>query len=123
MKVCGRGEQFSLQPLFLQSLSVVGFEVITAVVMKTPIFSDITPCSLLEAGSKLCFGCCLLLLVSCLPYSSILKMEVTYSSETSVIFSGLHAVISLKTELFFLSLIFSHTKFSFMTKKIALVLT
>jgi hypothetical protein len=52
----------------------VGFEVLTAVVMKSCIFCDKT---LLAT----CFT-----LVSCLPYSGTLKMEATSSSETSVEF-------------------------------------
>jgi hypothetical protein len=39
-------------------------------------------------------------LVSCLAYSSILKMETTCSSETSIYFNGLHGVISQKKQLF-----------------------
>jgi hypothetical protein len=38
------------------------------------------------------------MLVSCLAYSSTLKMDVTSSSETSA-FNGLHGVISQKIEL------------------------
>jgi hypothetical protein len=55
----------------------VGFEVLTEVVMKSYIFRRITPCSLLAT----CFT-----LVSCLAYSSTMKMEATCSSETSVDF-------------------------------------
>jgi hypothetical protein len=40
------------------------------------------------------------MLASCLAYSSILKMEATCSSETSVDFQRLTGVISQKTELF-----------------------
>jgi hypothetical protein len=40
------------------------------------------------------------ILVSCLSYSSILKMEVTCSSETWVDYSGLHGVMSQRTRLF-----------------------
>jgi hypothetical protein len=43
----------SLQDL-VNSFTYVGFEVLTAVVMKSSIFSDITPCSLLKIN--LCFG-------------------------------------------------------------------
>jgi hypothetical protein len=87
------------------SLSHVGFEVLTAVVMKSTIFWDITLCSLLNVNRRFrgiyhlhfqgrrisqtrnqheallatCFT-----LVSCLAYSWTLKMEVICSSETSV---------------------------------------
>jgi hypothetical protein len=54
----------------------VGFEVLTAVVMKSANFWDITLCSLLPAFT----------LVSCLAYSSTLKMEAICCSETSVDF-------------------------------------
>jgi hypothetical protein len=40
------------------------------------------------------------MLVSCLAYSSTLKMEATCFSETSVDFQGLHGVIFQKIELF-----------------------
>jgi hypothetical protein len=83
----------------LNFLRSVGFEVLTAVVMKKSIFWDITPCSPLQM--KWCFRgtCCLhlqdqrisrlflspaLTLVSCSTYFSNLKMEATCSSETSV---------------------------------------
>jgi hypothetical protein len=46
-----------------ERLYFVGFEVLTAVVMKSSVFWDVA---------------------SCLTYSSTLKMEATYSSETSV---------------------------------------
>jgi hypothetical protein len=39
-------------------------------------------------------------LVSCLAYSSILKMESTFSSETSLISNGMHGIISQKLKLF-----------------------
>jgi hypothetical protein len=45
-----------------------------------------------EAGSS---ACRLLLLASCLPYSSTLTLEVIYSSETSALFE-LHGVITEK---------------------------
>jgi hypothetical protein len=82
--------------------SVVGFEVLTAVVMKSSVFWDITPCSLLKVNELLggtspssglnnkpikkqqldnCFTH-----VSCFAYSYTLKMEVTCSSKTSVNF-------------------------------------
>jgi hypothetical protein len=46
------------------------------------------------------------MLVSCLAYSSTLKMEATYSSEISVAFSRVHGVISQKIELFMEKIIF-----------------
>jgi hypothetical protein len=60
----------------------VGSEVLTAMIKKGSIFWGVT-----------CF-----MLVSYLAYSSILKMEAIYSSETCVDFH--HDVISQKTELF-----------------------
>jgi hypothetical protein len=71
----------------------IGIEVLTAVVMKSSIFWDITPCSTSKAGRRF-GGICLhhqgLLptssLVSCLAYYLTLKMEATCSSETSVDF-------------------------------------
>jgi hypothetical protein len=56
---------------------MVGFEVLTAVVMKSSVFGVITPCSNLAAC---------IILISCLAYSSTLKMEVTCYSETSINF-------------------------------------
>jgi hypothetical protein len=73
---------------------------------KISIFWDITPCSSLEVSRRF-GGTCLLqvaLLASCfmlvyyLAYYSILKMEATYSSETSA-FNRVHGVIFQKTEL------------------------
>jgi hypothetical protein len=73
---------------------LVGFEVLTAVVMKSNIFWDITPCSPLQVNRH--FGgtyrlhlFCLpsaFTLVSCSAYSSTLKIEAICSSETSVHF-------------------------------------
>jgi hypothetical protein len=54
------------------------FEVLTSVVMKCTIIWDITPCSPLKAPA--------FTLVSCLAYSSTLKMEAICFSETSVDF-------------------------------------
>jgi hypothetical protein len=39
-------------------------------------------------------------MVSCTAHSSTVKMEVKYSSETSVDFSGLYGVVSQRMELF-----------------------
>jgi hypothetical protein len=60
---------------------VAGFEVLTAVVMKSTVFWDITPCSPLETLLAIYF-----MLVYFLAYSSTLKKEATYYSETSVDF-------------------------------------
>jgi hypothetical protein len=70
------------------------FEVLTAVVMKCPIFCEIASCSPLKFNRR--FGGTrrlhlgspnyLLNAGSCLAYYSTLKTEVTYSSETSVDF-------------------------------------
>jgi hypothetical protein len=73
----------SIRPIrFISSLTNilrihVGFEVLTAVVMKSSIFWDITAELYLPPS---------LMLVCCLAYSSTLKTEVTCSSETSVHF-------------------------------------
>jgi hypothetical protein len=77
--------------------SVVGFEVLAAVVMKTSILWDIMLCSLLKVnrpfggicrlhlqGRRISSAC--FLLISFLAYSSVLKMEAARSSETSVDF-------------------------------------
>jgi hypothetical protein len=72
-----------------------GFEILTAVVMRSSIFWDITPCNALKitgildehfttvfrADAKLC-----MLLVSCLAYSSTLKTEARFSSKMLVDF-------------------------------------
>jgi hypothetical protein len=85
---------------------ILGFEVITAVIMKGSIFWYITPCSLLkvnrrfgrtylpffwieeESKKEMIMNLTLLdsisMLLSCLAYSSTLKMEATCYSETSV---------------------------------------
>jgi hypothetical protein len=49
-----------------------------------------------KAGSKLLVAC--FMLISCLAYFSNLKMEVTYSSETTADFFGLQGVISRNKE-------------------------
>jgi hypothetical protein len=61
----------------------VGFAVLTAVVMKSTIFWDIMPCSPLKVNRELPPA---FTLVSCLAYSSTLKVEAICSSETSVRF-------------------------------------
>jgi hypothetical protein len=68
----------------------VGFEVLTAVVMKSTIFWDITPCCPLKVnrrfgGTYRLFSACFHA-GSCSAYSSTLKMEAICSSETSVEF-------------------------------------
>jgi hypothetical protein len=98
-------ERPSLTPAQKNSLNHVGFEVLTAVVTKSSLFWDITPCSPLKDNRRF-GGTCLLhlqgwrisqarnhvclppafTLVSCLAYSSTLKIEETWSSETSVDF-------------------------------------
>jgi hypothetical protein len=82
---------------------IVGFEVLTAVVIKSTIFWDITPCSPLgvnrrfggtsrlhlqhrrtsRARARFCFPPAFAM-VSCSAYSSTLKMEAIISSETLV---------------------------------------
>jgi hypothetical protein len=86
----------------LETVRLVGIEVLTAVVMKSTIFWDITPCSLLKVNRR--FGGTYRLhlqgrrtsrasnlppaftLVSCSVHSSTLKMEAICSSETSIDF-------------------------------------
>jgi hypothetical protein len=66
-------------------LNPVGFEVLTAVIMKSSIFCDITLCSSLKMNQHFCKPP-VFMLVSCLAYFSIVKMEVTCSSKMSVSF-------------------------------------
>jgi hypothetical protein len=66
----------------------VGTEVLTAVVIKSNIFRDITPCRLLEVNRRFAETYNLFLLsaftlVSCSAYLHTLKFEVTCSFETS----------------------------------------
>jgi hypothetical protein len=60
-------------------IELVRFEVFTAVVMKSIVIWDVTPCSLLSCNRP---PACLLVLAEII--SSALKMEATRSSETSV---------------------------------------
>jgi hypothetical protein len=91
----------------LLTQTYIGFQVLTAVVMKSPIFWDITPCSPLKVNrrfgekrrlhlqgrrvsqkinlSEALLATCLTLLYR-LTYSSTVKMEAICSSETSVDF-------------------------------------
>jgi hypothetical protein len=88
---------------------VVGFKVLTEVLMKSSVIQDVMPCSALkinqcfrgtygshlpcqrisqvrnqnEASSRALFATCFML-VSCLTFSSTLNMKVTDSSEISV---------------------------------------
>jgi hypothetical protein len=61
------------------------------IIIESTIFWDISPC-------RLCLPSAVTL-VSCSAYSSTLKMEAIYSSETSVDFNGLHGVTSQKIKL------------------------
>jgi hypothetical protein len=68
---------------------IVGFEVLTAVVMKSIIYWDITPCSPLnstDVSEKNTASPPAFTLVSRSAYTSTLKMEAEFSSETSVEF-------------------------------------
>jgi hypothetical protein len=73
----------------VQNILVTGFEVLTAVVMKSTTFWDITPCRPLKFNRRfkgtyyVCFPPAFTL-VSCSAYYSTLKMEAICSSETSV---------------------------------------
>jgi hypothetical protein len=64
----------------------VGSEVLTAVIMKSYIFWDITWCGLLKVNEHWRNMSPEATLLSCLAYSSTLKMEAICSSETSVDF-------------------------------------
>jgi hypothetical protein len=82
----------------LESYCVV-FEVLTAAIKKSIIFWDIMPYSSLKVNRR--FGgtteICLppgFMLISCSSYSSTMKMEVIYSTETSVNFQRTTRVIS-----------------------------
>jgi hypothetical protein len=77
--------------------NIVGFEVLTAAVMKSSIFWNIMLCSLLKVSRSFGDMCCLYLqsqrssqarnqLFSCSAYSSTLKTEVTCSSKMSADF-------------------------------------
>jgi DUF917 family protein len=72
----------------IKNKTYVGFEVLSAVVIKGSIFT-IEESAEQETSMKQ-------LAISGLAYSSILKMEVTFSSETLVVFSGLHGIVSKK---------------------------
>jgi hypothetical protein len=63
-------------------LLLIGFEVLTPMVMQSSILWDITPCSLLKVNRLPP----VFTLVSSLAYSSILKTKATCSSETLVDF-------------------------------------
>lgn len=52
-----------------------GFEILTTVAMKNSVLSNITACSRVEITS---------MLFSCLPCSSLLKIEAVFSSEFSL---------------------------------------
>jgi hypothetical protein len=78
-----------------QDSQYIGFEVLTAVVMKSTIFWDITPCSPLKVNRR--FGgtyrlnlCPAYHLLArwfiARAYSSTLKVEAKYTSETSIYF-------------------------------------
>jgi hypothetical protein len=85
-------------PKLLVNANDVGFEVLTALVMKTSIFWDITSCGPLKVHRRFAVTCRLHIQCQidqsrnqseagsqhgCLAYSLTLKMEATYSSETS----------------------------------------
>jgi hypothetical protein len=72
---------------FVKRIMNIWFQVLSAVVIKSSIFWDITPRSPLKVSRHI--GGLLAardLQVSCLSYSSILNMKATWSSETSVVF-------------------------------------
>jgi hypothetical protein len=84
-----------------QNKCFIGFDVVTATVMKSSICRDITPCVLFKISRRFGGTCRIHLLdlrfansdaffivISCLPYT---LMEATCSSETSIDF-GCHAL-------------------------------
>jgi hypothetical protein len=85
-------------------LSCVGLHVLISVVVKSTIFSDITLCSPLKSQSSACH--LLPYWLSCLAYSSTLKMEAYVPPKCRMTFTRLYSVISQKTVLFRLSYIY-----------------
>jgi hypothetical protein len=83
-----------------ENFSFVGLEVITSMDMKSFVFCDISPCCPLKVNRRFISLITCFMLCSSLDFSSILKMEAKYSSETSVEFNGLNAVVSQKIEIF-----------------------
>jgi hypothetical protein len=73
------GLHYSIHHLCEKCITHTGSEVLTASVMKSFILWDITPCNSLKVNRRLPSA-------SYWAYSSGLKMEATYSSETSVDF-------------------------------------
>jgi hypothetical protein len=75
----------------------VGFEVRKAVTAKCSVFLDVAPNkpSNMQATSKALLAECIVM-VSCLAYSSTLKMDEINSAGTLVDFTGLNDVISQK---------------------------
>jgi hypothetical protein len=93
---------------------VVGFEVLTAVVVKNTIFWDITPCSPLNASR--CFGITYRLNLqgrrtsrarnpseSRWQAEQALKMEAIIPPKRLLTFNGLHGVITQKIVLFYVN--------------------
>jgi hypothetical protein len=68
------------------------------VVIKISLFWDMTPCSLLKVGVSEELAACFML-VSSFPFLSTLNMDATCSSEGLLTFTGLHCVISQKTDI------------------------
>jgi hypothetical protein len=71
-------------PQLLYNSKVAGFEVLTEVVMKSSIFWDITPCSLLEVNRRLGLSPAR---ISMKQATNSLKMVATLSSRTSLLCS------------------------------------
>jgi hypothetical protein len=98
----------------------LGFEVLTAVDMKSSIFWNVTPCNSLKVNirfgrtcnlylqdrriskpsNKLALLATCFMLVSCLAYSSTLKMEANVLPKRRLTLNGLDGVISEKLEPF-----------------------
>jgi hypothetical protein len=75
----------------------VGLEVLTAVVMKSSVFLDITPCSPLEVSQ--CFGGTYRLHIQGRRINQARHQRAAGSKHCSTDFNELHGVISRKTEL------------------------
>jgi hypothetical protein len=100
-------------PVFTNFLALVGFEVLTAVVMKSTIFWDITPCSLLSLQSRkqlaskdTCFHAGFLLSIFFQPW----RWRPYVPLKRRLTLDGLHGVISQKMVLFLaLMCVYSYT--------------
>jgi hypothetical protein len=91
--------KYITESFVIKYLCYVGFEVLTAMGMKSTIFWDITPCSPLKVN----WPPPAFTPVSCSAYPSTLKMEAYVPPKLRSTFNGLHCVISQKIVLRFFS--------------------